>query len=257
MNLVTKTTTIKGDRQMNSNRQTAVMKESKMKITATNVIRWAGLAAMAAGIIFAGIQPIHPPDFLSSVNTRAWAMIMPLKTAMGLFFLLGITGLYARQVERAGWLGLASYLMLSLSWALQTCFIFAEAFILPPLAAAAPQFVESFLGLAHGSPGADIGALPAIYNVTGLLYIVGGLLFGIATLRARILPRWPAILLVVATALTPAASFVPHPLNRVFAIPMGLAIAWLGYTLWSERREKSSEPVNSTGSPQLRQAGAE
>ena len=32
-----------------------------MKITASRVIRWSGLAAMAAEIIFAGIQPIHPP----------------------------------------------------------------------------------------------------------------------------------------------------------------------------------------------------
>ncbi len=34
-----------------------------------NLIRWAGLAAMAAGIIFAGIQPIHPLDVLASVTT--------------------------------------------------------------------------------------------------------------------------------------------------------------------------------------------
>jgi hypothetical protein len=32
------------------------------------LIRWAGLAAMAAGIYFAGIQPIHPPDAPSSVT---------------------------------------------------------------------------------------------------------------------------------------------------------------------------------------------
>ena len=48
---------------MNANRQTAVIqannKEQTMKISASNLIPWAGLAAMAAGIIFAGIQPIH------------------------------------------------------------------------------------------------------------------------------------------------------------------------------------------------------
>ena len=35
-----------------------------MKPTPAKLIRWAGLAAMAAGIYFAGIQPIHPPDVL-------------------------------------------------------------------------------------------------------------------------------------------------------------------------------------------------
>ena len=71
---------------MNTNRQTAVMrgndKESKMKITASKLIRCAGLAAVVAGIIFAGIQPNHPPDVLASVTTGAWAIITPLKTAM-------------------------------------------------------------------------------------------------------------------------------------------------------------------------------
>ena len=42
-----------------------------MKITASSLIRWSGLAALVAGLIFAGIQPIHPPDVLSSVTTGA------------------------------------------------------------------------------------------------------------------------------------------------------------------------------------------
>jgi hypothetical protein len=42
-----------------ANRQVAGMNESKMKVTASNLIRWTGLAAVVAGIIFAGIQPIH------------------------------------------------------------------------------------------------------------------------------------------------------------------------------------------------------
>src|SRR5918997_2925955 len=158
-----------------------------MKITASNLIRWAGLAALVAGIIFAGIQPIHPPDELSSVTTGTWAIITTLKTVMCLLFLAGITGIYARQVEEAGWLGLAGFLLLSLSWWLQTSYVFAEAFILPVLATAAPQFVDSFLGIARGNPGEmNIGALPAIYSLgIGIPYMLGGLLFGIATLRAR------------------------------------------------------------------------
>src|SRR5918997_1467956 len=170
-----------------------------MKITASNLIRWAGLAALVAGIIFAGIQPIHPPDELSSVTTGTWAIITTLKTVMCLLFLAGITGNYARQVEEAGWLGLAGFLLLSLSWWLQTAYVFAEAFIMPVLATAAPQFVESFLGIVNpGSPvEMNIGALPAAYGLLGILYMLGGLLFGIATLRAGVLPRWPAGLLAV------------------------------------------------------------
>ena len=93
-----------------------------MKITTSNLIRWAGLAAMVAGILFVAIQPIHPADILSSVTTSRWAIIHSLDIAMCLFGLLGITGIYARQVEKAGWLGLAGYLLFSLFWALNWAF---------------------------------------------------------------------------------------------------------------------------------------
>ncbi len=247
---------------MNANRQTTVMKgnnkERKMKITASSLIRWTGLAAMVAGIIFAGIQPIHPPDVLSSVTTGAWAIITPLKTAMCLLFLLGIAGLYARQVEEAGWLGLAGFLLFSLSWALNLAFIFAEAFIVPLLATWAPKFVDGFFGIFNGHPTEmNLGALPALYTLTGILYMLGGLLFGIATLRAGILPRWPAGLLAVAAAVTPAAALLPHEIQRYAGIPVGVALAWLGYALWSERRAQAAEPVPGKGSPQLRQTAAE
>ena len=249
---------------MNANRQTTVLqannKERTMKITATNLIRWTGLAAMAAGIIFAGIQPIHPADVLASVTTGAWAIITSFKTAMCLLFLLGIMGIYARQVNKAGWLGLAGFLLLSLSWALQTAFVFAEAFILPLLATAAPQFVDGVLGtLARGQASeVNLGALPTLYSLgVGVTYMLGGLLFGIATLRAGILPRWPAGLLAVAAALTPLAALLPHAIQRLAGIPVGLALAWLGYALWSERREQAAEPVPGRASPQLGHTGAE
>jgi hypothetical protein len=230
-----------------------------MKITASSLIRWSGLAALVAGLIFAGIQPIHPPDVLSSVTTGAWAIITTLKTLMCLLFLLGIAGIYARQVEEAGWLGLAGFLLLILFWWLQSAYVFAETFILPQVASAAPPFVVSFLGIASGNPGEmNIGPLPAIYSLgIGIPYMLGGLLFGIALLRAGILPRLPAGLLAVAATLTPAAALLPHAIQRLAAIPVGLALAWLGYALWSERRAQPSDPAPGGGSPQLRRTAAE
>ena len=243
---------------MNANRQTTVIQENNngrnMKPTASNLIRWSGLATVVAGIIFAGIQPIHPWEVVAAVNTSAWAIITSLKTAMCLLFLLGITGLYARQVNKAGWLGLAGFLVLSLSWALQTAFVFAEAFILPLLATTAPQFVDSVLGtIARGQASeVNLGALPMIYSLgVGVPYMLGGLLFGIATFRAGILPRWPAGLLAVAAALTPLAALLPHAIQRLAGIPVGLALAWLGYTLWSERRERIAEAVHGRAGAQL------
>lgn len=217
-----------------------------------NLIRWTGVAAMAAGVIFAVIQPIHPPDELASVTTSAWAVITAAKTAMCLLFLLGFTGLYARQVDKAGWLGLAGFLLLLFSWWLQTGFVFAEAFILPPLASEAPTFVDGLLGtIAAGRASeADLGVLPALYTLgVGIPYMLGGLLFGIATFRAGVLPRWPAGLLAVSGPLAMImVALLPHQLERFAAIPMGLAMAWLGYALWAEWREQVAEPVLSAAS---------
>src|SRR5690348_5766116 len=92
-------------------------KESTMTITGATLIRGAGVALMVAGVIFAAIQPIHPPDVVASVSTSAWAIITSLKTAMCVLFLFGLTGLYARQVNQAGWLGLAGFLVMSVGWA--------------------------------------------------------------------------------------------------------------------------------------------
>ena len=225
-----------------------------MKTTASNLIRWAGLAAMSSGILFIVIQLIHPLDVLSSVTTAQWAIAHYVGVAMAFLGLLGIAGLYARQVEAAGWLGLVGYLLLSLFYALTLAFQFAEAFISPLLVTTAPAFVEGLLGIANGHPTEmNLGALPTIYSLTGIGgYVLGGLLFGIATFRAGILPRWAAGLLAFATV-SPLllASLFPHPLDRILAVPMGLALAWLGYALWSERREHASDPVSGQARPQV------
>ncbi|MEH7254588.1 hypothetical protein V7111_20980 [Neobacillus niacini] len=217
--------------------------ESKMKITTSSLIRWSGLAAMLAGILFIVIQTIHPADILSSVTTGRWTIVHYLSIAMCLFGLLGIAGIYARQVEEAGWLGLAGYLLFSLFYALTMGFQFAEAFISPLLYTEAPNLVESFLALASGTSGEmNLGALATVYMLVGVLYMLGGPLFGIATIRAGILPRWAAGLFASAGPVSVlVVSQLPHPLDRIAAVPLGLGLAWLGYALWSERRENSSE----------------
>jgi hypothetical protein len=218
------------------------MNTTQKTLKTDTLIRWTGIAAVAAGLIFAGIQPIHPPDYLASVTTGTWATFMYAKLAMCLFFLVGIAGLYSRQASRAGWLGLVGFVLMLLTWFLQSVFIFTEGFVLPVLANAAPEYVQSFLTLANGTqPTVDIGAAPALYAVAGIFYMLGGLVFGIATVRAGVLPKWAAILLALAAVLTPLAALLPHELQRLAGIPVGLAIAWLGFANWSLGRNPSGE----------------
>ena len=229
-----------------------------MQITTPKVIRWAGLSAMAAGIIFVVIQPIHPPDVIASVTTSPFIIITSFKTIMSIFGLFGIAGLYARQVEKTGWLGLAGYLLLTIFYAVQMCFSFAEPLILPLLVTVAPTFVESVMGMSSGAGGPmNLGALAVVYQSVSVLYLLGLILFGIAIFRAHILSRWAAVLLVASGPLAVILKLVGHPIDRWAAVPMGIALAWLGYSLLSERREKAqaSEPLPGLGSPQLRPTG--
>jgi len=90
------------------------------------------------------------------------------------------------------------------------------------------------------------------------VYLLGLLLFGIATFRAAILPRLAAGLLALSGPLAfIMVALLPHQFARFAAVPMGIALAWLGYALWSERREKASEPLAGRASPKFAQATAE
>lgn len=111
------------------------------------------------------------------------------------------------------------------------------------LATEAPAFVEGFLGIVSGHPSEiNLGALPTLYLSAGAFVLLGCLLFGIAILRAGILSRWAAGLFAFGgPASAVVVSLLPHELERIAAVPIGLGLAWLGYALWSERREHAPE----------------
>ena len=137
-------------------------------------------------------------------------------------------------------------------------FTFFEALILPLLAIDAPSFAEGFLGIFTGSAGGtNFGTLATIWTLLGPMYILGPLLFGIATVRAGILSRWAAGVFGLGSVSSLAFALLPHDLESLATVPVGIGLAWLGYALWSERRGQASEPLPARGRPQLRQAGAE
>jgi hypothetical protein len=229
-----------------------------MKMTTSTLMRLAALSAMAAGLCFIVIGMFHPVNVPSSVTTATWVSVHIFATALGFFGLFGMVGLYARQVEESGWLGLAGFLLFTVWMTLVCGFSFVEAFILPKLASESPAFVAGWLGMFSGVPSRiDLGVLPTLWNISGPLYILGPLLFGIATFRARVLPRWAGGLLALNILFVPVGALVPPELQPKIMIPIGLALAWLGYALFSERREQASEPAPGAGSPQLRRTAAE
>src|SRR3954447_8461737 len=185
-----------------------------MKTTTSNLSRWAGLSAVVAGSSFVVVGLLHPPHILSSVTTGTWLFVHLLTIAVSFFGLLGITGLYARQAEDVGWSGLAGFLLFSLWLVLIPGFTFFEALILPLLAVDAPKFAADFLGTFTGAAvETNLGILPTLWSLVGVLYILGPLLFGVATLRAGILSRWAAGLFGFGAVSSVAFALLPPALE--------------------------------------------
>lgn len=212
-----------------------------MRVTNSALTRTAAIAAAFAGLIYIVIQFIHPADAIASLSGQTWVNVHILSFGEAVLALVGVTGIYLRQVRQLGVLGLIGYLMFGFFFILQSAFNFAEVLIAPLIAKSAPQLAVDFVGLFGKVPAVtDLGPLAAIPLVGSALYVVGALLFGIAIIRARVLSRGAGILLIVAAALTPVAgALLAHPLDRAAAIPMGLALIWLGYSLWSDQRKNS------------------
>lgn len=245
-----------GGELANTNRQSAI-KESKMKITTQKVSRLAGLSAIVAGLCFLVIGMFHPVNVLSSVTSATWVNVHIAATALGFFGLLGLAGLYARQVEETGWLGLAGFLLFGAWMTLVGGMSLVEAFILPRLTTEFPAYVTGIMGMFSSIPSqVDLGALPTLWIIQTPLYILGPLLFGIATFRARVLPRWAGALLILGTVLIPVGAVVPPAMQPKIMLPVGLAMAWLGYALFSERRASAPAPAPCEESPLLSQPAA-
>ena len=226
-----------------------------MRITNSKLSGGAAVCAVISGLLYVAIQFIHPEETVAAVSTDSWVVVALLTVAMAVLGLVGVTGIYLRQTEETGILGLLGYLALGLFFLLPIAFSFAEALILPHIVGEAPGFVENFNGLFNGE-GTDgsLGALQSISVVAGVLYLAGGVLFGIAVFRARILASWAAILLIVGAAIAPLTALVPHEVGRFAAIPVGVALIGLGLALWSDRKEGVSReslgvPTSPTTQP--------
>jgi hypothetical protein len=210
-----------------------------MTITSSTLTRAAGLCGITAGLIFIGVQIDHPPMDVSSVTSGEWQLRFAAKLVMCGLALAGITGMYLRQVRQTGLLGLVGYVLLGSFYILEAGIEFMGGYVLPSLAEGSPDYVNDVLAAATGGTASgDIGPLQTVFAVAGFCYIVGGLVFGIALFRARLLARWASALLAVSTTSTMALAALPDSFNRPFAVPMGIALVGLGLSLYRETAAK-------------------
>jgi hypothetical protein len=228
-----------------------------MTVTTTKLTRAAGLSAVVGGLLFIAVQINHPLLDATFTTTTEYAVRETMKIFMAVFSLIGITGIYLRQVTQTGVPGLIGYVVLGVGYLAIFSTQVVGVFVLPTLAGSEPGFVNDVLAVAtNRTPSGDIGPLQIFIQGGGFAYVAGGIIFGIALFRANVLARWAAILLSVGAVAILTTSMLPELTQRLFAIPVSVALIGLGFSLWREQRLQKTRPMASPASSQLDPTGA-
>lgn len=227
-----------------------------MTITQKTLFRVAAVAAAIAGLIFIGVQINHPYLDATSITTTDVMIRNSLKMIMVALALAGITGVYLFQVTKIGVLGLLGYVVFAAGYLSMLGTEYVAALVLPSIAHSSTAYVNDVIAVATNRPATgDIGWIQGAILFTGLTYVGGGVLFAIALFRANVLARWASALLAVGTLSAIGAGIVPE-YERVFAIPTGLALVGLGYSLWRAQRTPAALPILNPVSSHLDPVGA-
>jgi hypothetical protein len=150
-----------------------------------------------------------------------------LKTGRGTVFnflgaligLFGITGFYLWQRVEFGVFGLVAYVLVFIGFALIACIDYMGTFITPGLSE------EEMASLQKNS--AMMAAM-----ISGLIMLVGEILFGIATFRAGIFPGIATVLFMIGFLATPVRPVYPI-ITFIGLTVSGVGIIWWSVTLWS------------------------
>lgn len=183
---------------------------------------------------------LHPALDHAGMTSAAWAPAHWLWLIGLLAGMPGITGLYLRQREEVGMLGIIGAATAWTGMALMSGAIYFEAVVQPGLIQAEPQLVASFVEYR------GMGAYLPVFLASAVGFGLGFLALGIAMFRAGRFPKRAIVLMTIGAVIGGPQGLLPPVVAYGAMLALGLGIAGLGYALWT-----SVEP----GTPQ-RQASS-
>ena len=195
------------------------------------LIHFMGLVCVFAGALIALAEILHPAgEDLVAVNSPLWSPAHMIWWLGVLLLQFGLIGLYARHAEALGWLGLIGFVLAFFGAGLTAGILFLQSSAVPLIAPRFPPIAYELL----------IG--PVGWVLLNEATFGGGIvLFAIATMRARVYPRWAGLLVIYGIVLY-LASWVPsdrvlsHAIALASNLTFGLGVAWMGHALWSEKQ---------------------
>ena len=221
-------------------------------MSSTKLIHWSGLVLMLGGILLAAGSFMHPPADLAEY--ALYPLWVPAHLLGGIAFLLislSLVGLYARQSEKMGLLGLTSFVLAFVGCTLLAgTQILIDVVVFPFIAARGLDWLNIPDGALRTSSAFQLAT-----GLGGLSFLLGLLLFAIATLRAQVLPhRWGSWLVILTLPLGIVGgvliSFISPLTQEILQTLLGSVfgavlspglVAW-GWTLWSEKGETVAQP---------------
>lgn len=202
-------------------------------MTRTRLLQLCGLAGFVSGVLlilleiaFLGAFGDQPERVAAA--TSIWLILLSLSLLSAYLGLLALMGLYSRQAEESGRLGLTGFLLGSLGAMMNSGYLWAGAFIVPALTSAAPGFLDQV----EAGPPETPGIVAAGFISTFVLLTFGWIVFGVASLRANVLPKAAIWLAMLGALLSLVSRFTGIPLGSVL---FGLGLAWLGWWIWTEK----------------------
>ena len=188
-------------------------------MSSTMLYRASGLALLLGAVLVIVGLPLSffafPPD-----SPLALAMIGVWTCGLVLTQLGGV-GIVARQAKQADWLGFVGFvLVFSGGFLIASFFAVLDLTVFPYLDVHAPLASAQFF---TANP-----AVPVYAAVASSLFGVGGLLLGIATMRARVFPRGAGLLLILGVVGLGAFVNVFLSAAMVFGL---VGLGWMGYAL--------------------------
>jgi hypothetical protein len=179
-------------------------------------IRGGIAAAVLGGLLLATgaslmLAPAGDQQFSDMAATGIFTVAAALRFTGVMLMTWGVISLYLAQADRAGRLGLIAVVACLASMALQTGWIFCDLFAAPSFAHAAPQVLN------------DPSGPLMVGLIAAWLARASFILLGIASLRARVLPKTSGFALIAAGAIT----LVPLPGGdqAVYEVIIGIAFA--------------------------------
>jgi hypothetical protein len=223
-----------------------------MTITPAALTRTAGIAAVAAGALFIGVNIDHPDLNATSIATTNVYVRDSFKVLMCVLALVGISGMYLSQLRRNGVLGLVGYAVFALGYLGIMSIAFVAAYVLPEVVGSNRVYVSDVLALntSQGTVVGDVGALHTVMQLQGFAYLAGSILFGIALYRAHVLARWAAVVLMISGLAPLALPLMPDAFYRYLSYPNGIAMIGLGYSLWYTTRASTTTQTSAVTLPE-------